>query len=1000
MLSAGLREGVPGVAMIGLAAGPWMRAAKRTARRWRVAGSSAALVATAVVSLSTSASAATFTVTTNADAGAGSLRQAVTDANASAAADTITFAAGIGQTITLSSALPDIAGDLTLDGPDADLTIRGSSNTTPLLRVASGETVLQDLTLDQGSVSIASGARLSFDLAEDRALARDISDAGALEKRGSAKLTLTGANTYTGGTNVAAGTLQGNAASVPGDVAIAAGATLIFDQAAAATKAGVLSGAGSFVKTGAGTLVLSGANTFTGQVTVSQGILEGTAASLPGSSFSVASGATLRFEQTGSGTESGAISGAGALEKNGAGTLILTGANSHTGGTRLNAGVLRGSAAALSGNITTEIGTGLVFDQPTDGTQSGSISGEGSLTKLGSGTLTLSGANSYSGGTTVSVGALRGTTSSLQGDIMNAGAVLFDQEGDGTYTGVISGAGTLEKAGGGAVRVSQSQTYAGATTISGGALELAAANLASRVDVRSAGTLGGSGSVGIVDVAGRVAPRASSGFGLLAAGNVTFASGSALDVRVDESGGKDALSSSGTVTLQSGAGLVLRPGPGSYTAPVSYDVLTGSSVVGNFTSLPQFAFLEVSVANLGDRIRATLQASGGSVTSLAGTPNQQAVARTLEALQPTASGDLASVFDSLILLGPEDVPGVLDSLSGEVISEFEHTRLSVGRRFDQVIGARLAGLRRDRESLLAVRQRARAGELPPVGLAPAAGSGPGAWLDALGLSGAIDGDDGADDLDYLAGGGALGVDYRVPGGVVGGAFGYAYTDLELSDVPGDGNAHSYLGALYAAWELSRLYLSASAHLAFHDMETEREIRFGAIDRVARGDFDGEDYGVGAAAALTLFHAGAFQLEPQAFVAYARLDRSSFSEDGAASIALDIDDESIDSLSSGLGLRAHAAFELGSDTVFEPEVFASWLHESGDVEREFSARFAGASIDVPFGIAGAEAPRDSALAGMRWVTTSAGGARAELAYSVLWNSRQLEHFASLGFHLVW
>jgi autotransporter-associated beta strand protein len=69
-------------------------------------------------------------------------------------------------------------------------------------------------------------------------------------------------------------------------------------------------------------------------------------------------------------------------------------------------------------------------------TVSGVISGSGgSLVKVGSGTLTLTGANTYSGGTTVSAGTLQGTTTSLQGAIANNASVVFDQTTSGTYAG-------------------------------------------------------------------------------------------------------------------------------------------------------------------------------------------------------------------------------------------------------------------------------------------------------------------------------------------------------------------------------------------------------------------------------------------------------------------------------------------------------------------------------------------------------------------------------------
>jgi hypothetical protein len=110
--------------------------------------------------LAPSAQAATFTVTSLADSGAGSLRQAISDANATPAADTIIF--GISGTITLASSLPDITTAITIDGTGRSVTLSGN-NAVRILRVlTNGNLTLKRLTLRNGNgVDVGSAVDVS-----------------------------------------------------------------------------------------------------------------------------------------------------------------------------------------------------------------------------------------------------------------------------------------------------------------------------------------------------------------------------------------------------------------------------------------------------------------------------------------------------------------------------------------------------------------------------------------------------------------------------------------------------------------------------------------------------------------------------------------------------------------------------------------------------------------------------------------------------------------------
>ncbi len=97
------------------------------------------------------------------------------------------------------------------------------------------------------------------------------------------------------------------------------------------------------------------------------------------------------------------------------------------------------------------------------------ITDDGGLIKDGEATLTLRGANDYAGGTEVRKGTLIGDTTSLQGSITNSALVVFDQDVDDEYAGA-SGSGVVQNAGSGVVTFAGANTYSGGTTVSDGVL--------------------------------------------------------------------------------------------------------------------------------------------------------------------------------------------------------------------------------------------------------------------------------------------------------------------------------------------------------------------------------------------------------------------------------------------------------------------------------------------------------------------------------------------------
>ena len=273
----------------------------------------------------------------------------------------------------------------------------------------------------------------------------------------------------------------------------------------------------------------------------------GTAVTLAGNSATVN---TITVDSGGATTIDSVLAGTNGMNKEGAGTLVLGGSNTYTGGTSVSAGVLVGDTGSIRGTVTNN--AVLAFDQSTNGTSSNAMSGSGTLTKLGNATLTLTGSNSYTGGTLVSEGTLAGTTTGLQGAITNNSALVFTQSTAGTYAGALSGTGSVTKSGIGTVTFSGNSSLSGTTTVEAGRLAVTGTNTNSVVTVNSGASISGSGRIGSLVVDGTVAPGNS--VGTLNAGHTVLDGGAFYELEMfnftsTAGTGWDLLAVNGNLTL-------------------------------------------------------------------------------------------------------------------------------------------------------------------------------------------------------------------------------------------------------------------------------------------------------------------------------------------------------------------------------------------------------------------------------------------------------------------
>jgi len=315
-----------------------------------------------------------------------------------------------------------------------------------------------------------------------------------LTKTGGGAMTITGNCGISGGTTISDGVLQIGNGGTTGQWSgnIVNNGSLKFNRSSLYVHAGNISGSGSLTKNGAH-LTLTGNLTYTGTTFVENGNLQignGTNGGGLNSNVNLSnSSIVLRFEPSTNITYSKVISGQGKVEYKGSSSKILslTGNNSHTGTTTVEAGGVliigdypSSTTGSIAGDIILNTGAKLDFRRSNNYIYSGAILGSGSVQKFLSSKVTLTGANNYTGSTTVDAGTLQignGTTTntninSTSGITINSGATLrFELATNMAISKIISGAGKVEFTSDyKTLYLTANNTYTGTTTIEKGHL--------------------------------------------------------------------------------------------------------------------------------------------------------------------------------------------------------------------------------------------------------------------------------------------------------------------------------------------------------------------------------------------------------------------------------------------------------------------------------------------------------------------------------------------------
>ncbi len=591
-------------------------------------------------------------------------------------------------------------------GSTTAVTVNSTATTTGTLRLDASDTIGSLAGTGANAVVNLNGAAVVLvtgGLNTSTTYAGKIIGTGALVKSGTGAMTLTGSNTYAGGTTVNGGSIIGFAGStatngsLQGNIAIASGASAVFDQTlspnagTSGTYAGQLSGAGfvSFIGNGTGVLTLSGNNTGltgqmnffnnsivaissannvgTGTLNFANGTLENTATlTLANAVILNAPKGTFLTDPATTLTLTGGVSGAGQLVKTGTGTLLLAAPSSYTGGTLVSAGILQGDAGTgIQGNIVNNAQVNLTG---TTQTYTGNMSGTGNVKVINSAIIGLSGTNTYSGTTTIDAGselysfsptALSPNSAFIVNGILAMNGSVTNTIGSLAGSGKVIASGTLSIG-----NNNTSTTFSGIFG-SGGFFGTNSINV-TKIGTGTQ-TLTGAGSVltGVLTVNGGTLALGSTG--TLTAASTTVNTGAILSV--------DGTLTSPTLTVASGGRLIggIGTAPGTIIGAVTNN---GTIAPGHS---PGIMAISGSYVQTGTGTYAADVYGNGTSTVVAGVdfdriavsgvPGTAALAGTLAVSQNGAQYVTGTIYDIITTTG--GISGAFTTVTGTSISAFQ-----------------------------------------------------------------------------------------------------------------------------------------------------------------------------------------------------------------------------------------------------------------------------------------------------------------------------------------
>jgi autotransporter-associated beta strand protein len=871
-----------------------------------------------------------------------------------------TFSGGIAGTggITIAGGTETLTGSngytgATAIASGATLALAGTGS------IASSRTVDAEGTFDvsqeNGSVSIASlsgagavalGVNTLVLSNAANTFSGAIEGAGGITVAGGTQ-TLTGGNSYTGTTTIASGATlalagagsiassstadvegrldisqaNGGASvtSLSGAGAVMLGAnTLVFTNAAD-TFSGVISGAGNLTVSG-GAETLSGANTYTGTTTVAGGmlIMGANAVLAPGSSLIVGNAGTLDLGSYNQTVTNAALSGV----VNGTGSATLTAQTYSLTGATINANL---------GTGTLNVGAGASMLNGTAQTSVLNIDA-GSLALGAQNLLPANIAVALSNAGTLNIGAYDQTIGSLagQGSVqINSATLNVAQATDSSFAGSIAGNGTFSKSGAGTLVLTGDNSFAGTTNIVGGTLEVDGSLASSAVSVGSNAALAGTGSVGslIVGQGAMLVPGVGGSIGTLAvAGNLLFQSGSTFQVNVTPTAAS-AVNVNGAITIQGGVVSVMANGTAYKVGTATYPVLTATGgVSGTFSTVKSnLVFLVPTLSYTANAVDLTLTRNNVDFASVAQTPNQRAVANTLNLM----ATDATLVQDVQSLSAPQ-ARQAYDALSGQTYAALPSALIEESSRV--------------RDTLLADGRRS--------------GDGFGVFGDAMDDGGEFNATSDTAKLATHRQGIIAGIDYGHGGFRAGVASGYSYGTYLMGGLGSQSQVKSYYAGGQLSYQAGPIRAQIGGAYSWHDINTSRSADFADFTETLQSKQKAHTLQGFGELGYALIQRAGFKLEP--FVGYAHIHAfvggtNEMGSNGSLA-ALDVVAVKRDVNDATAGFHLTGSTPIGTGkALFQPHLTLAWQHAWGDRAGTATVALPGTA---PFDIIGATLVGDS------------------------------------------